>query len=79
MKKEIPDILICRMIKGNEELLEFLRHIKNDENLNVMKIVIISELSIFELVDFLKDFKPDLYIKQAEYNKEDFIKSLNKI
>lgn len=75
-QKNNADAFICKMNDADNELLKFLQYIKNDEILNKIKIIILSDLISFDLLTVLNHFKPDLHIKTAEYEKESFINTL---
>ena len=76
VQKNEVDVLICRLNTEDSELLKFLQYIKNDENLSKVMIIIFSDLTSLEVLTILKHFKPDIYIKTTEYEKEAFIKKL---
>ena len=76
VQKNEADVLICKLNEDNKDLLKFLQYIKNDENLNKIKIVIISDLTSLDVLKILKHFKPDIYVKTSDYDKEIFIEKI---
>ena len=78
IQKNDIDIFICKLDDKEEdkELLKLIKYIKNDENLNKIKIVIFSDFAIIEVLNILEGIKPDLYVKINEYNKELFIERI---
>ncbi len=70
------DVFICKLDNGNNDLLKLLQYIKNDENFSQIKIVIISDLTSLEILTMVNHFKPDLYVKTTDYEKQTFVEAL---
>ena len=51
-------------------------YIKSDENFNYIKLVIISDLTEFEISQKLKDYNYNLFEKTSSYRKDEFITKL---
>lgn len=66
-------VFICRLSNSDKELLNFMQYIKNDEILSKIKTVIFSDLTSFDILSLLNHFRPDLYLKNTEYDKSFFI------
>ena len=79
VQKNDADVLICKLDSENNDLLKFLQYLKNEEGLNKIKIVLLSDLTSLDVLKTLKHFKPDIFIKLNEYVKEMFINKLKKI
>lgn len=76
IQKNRADAFICKLNNENSELLRLLKYIKSDEILASIKIIILSDLTEYDVINTLENYKPDLYIKLSDYNKDLFINSL---
>ena len=70
------DLFISKINYQNDELISLFKFIKNDENLNKIKIVVFSDMASLDLKTVMRQFNPDLYVKTEDYDKEHFLISL---
>ena len=76
IQKNDIDIIICSITSISEEVIRLIRYIKSDENYCGIKLVLLSNLTEYELNKKLGECKYNLYYKISNYNKENFINKL---
>ncbi|MBQ4123917.1 chemotaxis protein CheA [bacterium] len=76
LQKNDVDLFISKINYQNDELISLFKFIKNDENLNKIKIVVFSDMASLDLKTVMRQFNPDLYVKTEDYDKEHFLISL---
>lgn len=73
------EILVCTINNNFDKILNLIKHIKNDENLKEIKIIIFSEEPEYEIKQKFNEYKIDLYEKISNYNKTDFLDKILKM
>ncbi len=79
IQKNDTDIIICCVTDVSEEVIRLIRYLKSDENYYNVKLVILSDITEYELNEKLRECKYNLYYKLTSYNKEEFINKLSMI
>ena len=75
LKNEV-DILICKINHFDDEVIRLIKYLKTDENFNNIKLIILSDISEYEIIRSEKDFSYSLYQKTTEYQKDKFIEDI---
>ncbi len=75
LKNEV-DILICKINHFDDEVIRLVKYLKTDENFNNIKLIILSDISEYEIIRSEKDFSYSLYQKTTEYQKDKFIEDI---
>jgi len=77
--KNSVDTLICKINSMDDEVIRLIKYLKTDENFNVIKLVILSDIAEYEIIRSEKDFSYSYFQKISEYNKEEFFNEINKL
>ena len=74
--KNQVDILICKINHFDDEVIRLAKYLKTDENFNSIKLIILSDISEYEIIRYEKDFSYSLYQKTTEYQKDKFMEDI---
>ena len=74
--KNQVDILICKINQFDDEVIRLVKYLKTDENFNNIKLIVLSDISEYEIIRYEKDFSYSLYQKTTEYQKDKFIEDI---
>ena len=75
LKNEI-DFIICNIDSDSDDVVRLIKYIKSDESFMNIKWIIFSDLSEYEVSEKIKEYKYSLYLRFANYQKDEFIKQL---
>jgi hypothetical protein len=78
LKNEI-DCIICNIDNDSDDIIRLIKYVKSDESFMNIKWIIFSDLSEYDVSEKIQDYSYNLYLKFANYQKDEFAKQVSKL